>query len=605
MEKKTRSLVRTIVYVVLILVGILIYAYGWKVTDINLEEPREAQRQKQVMRALRGLLSPDLFERDEESHIAYAHFLMPCTGSPPAQPEATEGQPYVTLSPDCGVAKEKITIEGFNFRPYSNGFVRWTPPGGSTRSLGKVRTDANGYFNNQLRVPSIKESDEIQIVEAEIVWPVGTPRPSEALKMTLERMTETIFLALMATSLAIVLAIPLSFIAANNLMGQIRTHLGSLLAALLPLPIGWMLGRRVFQPVSDFALGLGNKGWLGVPILAAVVAVLYLATVKSIPRLGHIQNPWLAALVRYARMILMAALFLFVSGLVSGIGTQISLAISDVLSGILSNVLGTLADLLGLLLPAFGGLAGAFVLGSLASTLLDALLDRVNNLLVQRGLGLALGALIGGLIPFLAYRGIFNFYNPGEQSPLTIPLTVGGAVAGGILGLILRADYQLPVGLITYYSTRSILNVLRSVEPLIMAIIFAIWVGIGPFAGVLALTLHSIAALGKLYSEQVESIDPGPIEAITATGANRLQTIAYGVVPQIVPPYIAFTLYRWDINVRMSTIIGFVGGGGIGQILKQWIDLLQYRQAGVATLAIAIVVATLDFVSAKVRERII
>ena len=133
----------------------------------------------------------------------------------------------------------------------------------------------------------------------------------------------------------------------------------------------------------------------------------------------------------------------------------------------------------------------------------------------------------------------------------------------------------------------------------------AIWVGIGPFAGVLALTLHSVAALGKLYSEQVESIDPGPIEAIQATGANQLQTIIYGVVPQIVPPYIAFTIYRWDINVRMSTIIGFVGGGGIGFVLQQWINLLRYRQAGVAMFAIAIVVATLDFASARLREAII
>ena len=175
----------------------------------------------------------------------------------------------------------------------------------------------------------------------------------------------------------------------------------------------------------------------------------------------------------------------------------------------------------------------------------------------------------------------------------------------GILGLVLRADYDLPMGMMVYTGTRTILNVLRSIEPLIMAIVFAIWVSIGPFAGVLALTLHAIAALSKLYSEQVESIDQGPIEAITATGATRLQTIVYAVVPQIIPPYIAFTLYRWDINVRMSTIIGFVGGGGIGQAPKQWIDLLQYRQAGVATLAIAIVVAALDYISAKTREKLV
>ena len=95
-----------------------------------------------------------------------------------------------------------------------------------------------------------------------------------------------------------------------------------------------------------------------------------------------------------------------------------------------------------------------------------------------------------------------------------------------------------------------------------MAIIFVVWVGIGPFAGALALSLHTVAALAKLYSEQVESIMEGPIEAVKATGANQLQTIVYAVVPQIIPPYISFTMYRWDINVRMSTIIGFAGGGG-------------------------------------------
>ncbi|MEA3460164.1 MAG: ABC transporter permease subunit, partial [Chloroflexota bacterium] len=151
---------------------------------------------------------------------------------------------------------------------------------------------------------------------------------------------------------------------------------------------------------------------------------------------------------------------------------------------------------------------------------------------------------------------------------------------------------------------RGIFNIARSIEPLIMAIVFVVWVGLGPFAGVLALAVHSIAALGKLYSEAVESIDPGPIEAITATGANRLQTVVYAVIPQIIPPYIAFTIYRWDINVRMSTVIGFVGGGGIGYLLQQWIRLLMYEEAGAAVWAIALVVAVMDYASAKVREQI-
>ena len=159
------------------------------------------------------------------------------------------------------------------------------------------------------------------------------------------------------------------------------------------------------------------------------------------------------------------------------------------------------------------------------------------------------------------------------------------------------------ITLAIYYLTRGVLNIVRSIEPLIWAIIAVIVVGLGPFAGILALTLHSIAALGKLYSEAIESIDPGPIEAIQATGANWVQTVFYAVVPQIIPPFVSFTIYRWDINIRMSTVIGFVGGGGIGFLLAQWIRLLDYSAAGIAVWFIAITVAILDYVSAEIRNR--
>ena len=155
-----------------------------------------------------------------------------------------------------------------------------------------------------------------------------------------------------------------------------------------------------------------------------------------------------------------------------------------------------------------------------------------------------------------------------------------------------------------YYATRTVLNIVRSIEPLIWALIAVVWVGLGPFAGIVALTVHSIAALGKLYSEAIEGIDHGPIEAIQATGANPLQTIAFGVIPQMISPFISFSIYRWDINVRMSTVIGLVGGGGIGFILVQYIRLLDYRAAGIAVWFIAITVALLDYVSAEIRERL-
>ena len=158
---------------------------------------------------------------------------------------------------------------------------------------------------------------------------------------------------------------------------------------------------------------------------------------------------------------------------------------------------------------------------------------------------------------------------------------------------------------VVYTALRTLMNLTRAVEPLVWALIFISWVGIGPFAGVLALWVHSVASLVKLYSESIESIDRGPMDAIKATGAGTLQVLRYGVVPQVIPPFLSFTIYRWDINVRMSTIIGFVGGGGIGYILKPRVDLGEWGEVGTLVLLIAVAVWVMDLVSARIRERIV
>ncbi len=156
-----------------------------------------------------------------------------------------------------------------------------------------------------------------------------------------------------------------------------------------------------------------------------------------------------------------------------------------------------------------------------------------------------------------------------------------------------------------YFVTRTVLNIVRSIEALIIAIVFVVIVGLGPFAGVIAITMHTIAALGKLYSEAIEGIDPGPLEATRASGGTWLQMVRYAVLPQIVPAFASFTLFRWDINVRTSTIIGFVGGGGIGFFLYQWIIKGDFRAVGSSFIAIAVIVIVLDFVSARLRTRLV
>lgn len=155
-----------------------------------------------------------------------------------------------------------------------------------------------------------------------------------------------------------------------------------------------------------------------------------------------------------------------------------------------------------------------------------------------------------------------------------------------------------------YYILRIVLNFVRSIEPLIWAIIFSVWVGIGPFAGMIALLVHTIASNAKLYSEAIENIETGPVEAISATGANKIQVVWYAVVPQIILPFLSFTIYRWDINVRMATIIGLVGGGGIGTMLMQYQGLARWHEVGLVVLMIAFVVWVMDYISARIREAI-
>jgi len=194
-------------------------------------------------------------------------------------------------------------------------------------------------------------------------------------------------------------------------------------------------------------------------------------------------------------------------------------------------------------------------------------------------------------------------------------VTIFQAMLATTLGAILALPFSFlaaknltgrsQLSLWLYYLARGLLNILRSIEALLYVVIFVFWVGIGPFAGMLALAITSFALIGKLFSEAIENIDPGPIEAVTATGANRLQVINYAILPQIVPPFISYLIYQWDINVRMATIIGFAGGGGIGLTLTTFFGSLQYHKAGTVVAVIVIVVALMDLASSKLRQALV
>lgn len=158
---------------------------------------------------------------------------------------------------------------------------------------------------------------------------------------------------------------------------------------------------------------------------------------------------------------------------------------------------------------------------------------------------------------------------------------------------------------VSYYVARGTISLLRSMPELIVALFLVLAFGFGPIAGVLALGLHSAGFLGKFYAEDIENADRKPQEALEAIGAGKLKTFWYAVLPQVLPQYIAYTLYILDRNVRMATVIGLVGAGGIGQELKGRFDLFQYGHVATILIMIFIVVFVLDQISARLRARLI
>ncbi|MFC0270542.1 phosphonate ABC transporter, permease protein PhnE [Metabacillus herbersteinensis] len=156
-----------------------------------------------------------------------------------------------------------------------------------------------------------------------------------------------------------------------------------------------------------------------------------------------------------------------------------------------------------------------------------------------------------------------------------------------------------------YNSVRMFLNILRTIPDIILAVIFVGLFGIGVFPGILALIIFSLGILAKLISETIESIDSHPLEAMTASGANKLQVIWFAVVPQVLPQFISFGLYVFEINIRASVVLGLVGAGGVGQLLNQQINFFNYQNAMMLIVIIFIAVIIIDYISTKLREAIV
>lgn len=181
-------------------------------------------------------------------------------------------------------------------------------------------------------------------------------------------------------------------------------------------------------------------------------------------------------------------------------------------------------------------------------------------------------------------------------------------------GTALAVVFAVPLGLLSssnitpwwvHQPIRRLMDAARAINEMVFAMLFIVAVGLGPFAGVLALFVHTTGILAKLFSEAVESIDAQPVEGIRATGANALEEIVYGVIPQVLPLWISYTLYRFESNVRSASVVGMVGAGGIGVILWEIIRGFQYAETCAVMIIIVITVTVIDLISARLRKSLI
>jgi phosphonate ABC transporter permease subunit PhnE len=465
---------------------------------------------------------------------------------------------------------------------------------------------------------------------------------------------QTIAMGLMATLFSTLLAVPVSFLAAQNIMA--RLHGG------LFIYYGMRTILNVVRAVDTIVWGLIVIVWVGLGSFAGVIAL----TIHSVAALGklfseeieHIDPGPVEAVtatganllqtIRYAVVPQITPSFLAYALLRWDINMRSATVIGFVAGGGIGFfVVETVRQ------GGYQQYATALWAVVLVIMLVDYISGKWRQAILRdqppkaadpqasarKRVGLAFYAVLAALVFIYCWNlsgiSLKDLFSPGanfgqlivdfvsiDLSPAVFQpviqqmlVTVFQAMLATTIGALLALPFsflaarnltgrsRLSVWL--YYLTRSLFNVLRSIEALLYVVIFIFWVGIGPFAGTLALAVTSFALIGKLFADAIENIDSGPLEAVTATGADRVQMIAYAVLPQLVPPFVSYLIYQWDINIRMATIIGFAGGGGIGLTLTTFFGSLQYHKAGTVVACIVVVVALMDYASAKLRHSLL
>jgi phosphonate transport system permease protein len=249
------------------------------------------------------------------------------------------------------------------------------------------------------------------------------------------------------------------------------------------------------------------------------------------------------------------------------------------------------------------GLAAALVFGLLALAVFG--FWRLDFSLARFGSGLAqIANIVAAMVP----------PSPGTQLPLFLH-ALAETLAIALLGTLTAAVLAFPLGLLAarnvmpnvfaHFAVRRVLDTVRGVDVLIWALIFINVVGLGPFAGILAIAVSDMGTFGKLFSEAIENSDKNPVEGVVSTGASHLHTVRFALVPQVFPVMASQVLYYFESNTRSATIIGIVGAGGIGLHLSEQIRVLEWNKVAFLVLMILATVAIIDWISSRLRFAVI
>lgn len=229
------------------------------------------------------------------------------------------------------------------------------------------------------------------------------------------------------------------------------------------------------------------------------------------------------------------------------------------------------------------------------------------------GIGLSLSELFRGLpwVADLVSRMLPPNWEVLDRLSKPVLETVQIALWGTLLAVVMAiplcflAARNLSPHALVFHGMRQVLNALRGINEIIFALVFVAAVGLGPFAGVLALAIHGAGMLGKFFAEAIEEIEPGPVDAVRSTGASAVQVVVFAVLPQVIPSWIASTLYRFEVNLRAATVLGMIGAGGIGFELVSAMKLFQYQDMATSVVVILAMVMSADYVSSRLRAKVL